>query len=282
MKTCLFFASTIAGKGLTTEFEDLSNISNNLNALFTERSITSSVEFQDELLKWAYDAYDAVQASRSEMSNKEIRTILAKGNVLNLHAMISFLIGPEANEVQRGSTPQSKYANYGCYCSPHQEQMSDALWLGKGEPVDEIDATCKQLWFGYKCLVKDHGDYCDSSKSYSWEITEDGEIHCVDYKGTCKGDLCRLDLEFTKKIKSMSELWIPDFHMDYGFDRKTDCKGSTKYKDESLKIDGYARPPKPNPETKCCGQGLKRHIFNPERLQCCNDGSTKSIGSCKL
>lgn len=281
MKTCLFFASSIAGKGLKTEFEDLSNISNQLNTLFTERSSVASVELQDEILKWAYDAYDASQASRSEISNKDIRTILAKGNVMNLHAMISFLIGPEANEVERGSTPQNKYASYGCYCSPHQEQMSDGNWVGKGEPVDEIDATCKQLWYGYKCLTKDYGDECDSSKSYNWEITDQGELKCLEKKGTCKGDLCRLDLEFTTKIQSLADTWLSDFHLDYGFDRETDCKGTTNSYDNSSK-NPSPRPPKPTVETECCGKGLKRHIFNPERLQCCKDGTTKSIGSCKL
>lgn len=32
---------------------------------------------------------------------------------------------------------------------------------------------------------------------------------------------------------------------------------------------------------ECCGKGLTRHTFNPAKLECCKDGSTKKIGQCK-
>ena len=80
---------------------------------------------------------------------------------------------------ERGySTPQNKFNNYGCYCSPHAAHSGEGSWVGKGVPVDEIDAECHNLFLAYKCLTKDYGSKCDSSKAYSWDVDYNGEVRC--------------------------------------------------------------------------------------------------------
>ena len=56
--------------------------------------------------------------------------------------------------------------------------MVNSLWLGKGEPVDDIDFACRHLFWGYKCLTKDYGENCDSSKSYNWAVDNAGGVKC--------------------------------------------------------------------------------------------------------
>ena len=198
---------------------------------------------------------------------------------------------------ERGySSPQDKFNRYGCYCSPHSIHSGDDTWVGKGDPVDEIDTECRHLFLAYKCLEKDHGSKCNSSKAYAWEVDNNGDIKCCEYKicfyliqfhilnffsvdkkGSCKGDLCRLDLDFTKALSSLNKFWEPAFHMDNGFDRKSYCSPSGGGNGGS----GYQKPNNKDPvQTECCGKSLRRHMFNPARLQCCKDGSTKAIGSC--
>ena len=73
------------------------------------------------------------------------------------------------------------FARYGCYCSPHEAQMADGSWVGKGDPVDQIDEACRHLLFAYKCLTNDYGNKCDSSKPYDWQIQDNGGVYCGSY-----------------------------------------------------------------------------------------------------
>ena len=76
--------------------------------------------------------------------------------------------------------------------------MKEGNWVGKGEPVDRIDYLCRQLWWGYKCLSRDFTG-CSSEIAYNWFLV-DQELQCIDKKGTCAGDLCRLELQFATEL----------------------------------------------------------------------------------
>ena len=41
---------------------------------------------------------------------------------------------------------EERYRNYGCYCTPTMESMKSDFWVGTGEPVDQIDTICMQLF----------------------------------------------------------------------------------------------------------------------------------------
>lgn len=96
-------------------------------------------------------------------------------------------------------------------------------------------------------------------------------IFLVDGKGTCLGALCRVDLEYASAVQAIQHTWNPDYHMNNGFDRFTVCGSSHTAKETNF--NGIK-------QGECCGKGLTRHTFNPSKLECCKDGSTKKIGAC--
>ena len=91
MKISVLFVSYAAAKTITTAFDDLSNIAVGLSSMVSG-SLFPDVTLHDEILKWEYDAYDATQAAKSEISNKDLHTILGRGNILNMQAMIAVVL----------------------------------------------------------------------------------------------------------------------------------------------------------------------------------------------
>ena len=51
------------------------------------------------------------------------------------------------------------------------------LFLIGGEPVDEIDTLCRDLYQSYQCLRIDYGD-CTPGIDYDWKINKNGEPTC--------------------------------------------------------------------------------------------------------
>ena len=47
---------------------------------------------------------------------------------------------------------EDRFKNYGCYCTPSMESMKSDFWVGTGEPVDQIDATCMALFKSLEIL----------------------------------------------------------------------------------------------------------------------------------
>jgi hypothetical protein len=41
---------------------------------------------------------------------------------------------------------EERFKNYGCYCTPTMDSMKSDFWVGTGEPVDQLDATCMALF----------------------------------------------------------------------------------------------------------------------------------------
>lgn len=262
--------ATALAKSITQVLDDLTLASTRLFAMTTEQNdgFSPNPAILEEILKYQTDVMSV------ENTDAALKKTLAVAANLNLEIILSAFIPEGSLERGESSGPANKFTLYGCYCSPHHDQMKDGLWLGKGTPVDDIDNACKNLWSGYKCLRNDYGDTCDNSRIYNWQL-KDGKPACVDKKSTCLGDLCRLDLEFVEYLNGVSHLWNPDYHLDYGFDRFKVCGGDSN-NNSSQKPEKYNGMK----EGKCCGKGLKRHTYNPEKLECCKNGSTKPFGSC--
>ena len=79
----------------------------------------------------------------------------------------------------RGSSVrgEERYRNYGCYCTPTMESMKSNAWVGTGEPVDEIDTICMQLFKSYQCLKRDF-DGCTPDTEYEWVTDTKGRATC--------------------------------------------------------------------------------------------------------
>ena len=102
-------------------------------------------------------------------------------------------------------------------------------------------------------------------------------------EGTCSGDICRLDLNFIDGINELAYLWQENFHANNGFDRVATCA------DNSRKIAGPGSDPGAEKTGKqgvktsnaqCCGRGLERQLFHTNRMECCEDGKPREIGTC--
>lgn len=184
---------------------------------------------------------------------------------------------------------EDRFKNYGCYCTPSMESMKSDFWVGTGEPVDQIDATCMALFKSYQCLKHDY-DRCTPDSEYEWQTDTKGRATCENPVGTCAGDLCRLDLDFANEIFQNRDTWKARFHKQNGFDREETCgvlqlinapSKSSSDDNRSKKIQGVFK----NSENKvdpvqCCGEGLQRHPYHSGRLECCADGATRLTGTC--
>jgi hypothetical protein len=78
-----------------------------------------------------------------------------------------------------------KHAYYGCWCFP---EGPDEPLNGYGEPVDDIDKTCKRLSQCYKCASMKYGkENCPSNTHYEFtgiydEATRMKTIECCKLK----------------------------------------------------------------------------------------------------
>ena len=70
---------------------------------------------------------------------------------------------------------EKKYWAYGCNCLVLGDRpMSDP---SKGQPVDEMDTTCKRYKDCLKCARMNHGDVCIGEfHQYSMRITKAGKV----------------------------------------------------------------------------------------------------------
>lgn len=272
MKIASCLLVSVMSKSLTQVVDDLTLVTTRLTEFTKERGANS---LSEDLTKEIVAFQNDVLNTNSTM--KAMKQILAKGAEINLKVVLSTILPPDVAERAYGETnAANKFSLYGCYCSPHHDTMKDGFWLGKGTPVDDIDNFCKNLWSGYKCLKRDYGSDCDQTRTYSWKISDKGKPTCLESKGTCLGDLCRLDLEFAYAIDKVRDTWNPDYHINNGFDRFAVCgsQNPDKYPKENTSNYGGMK------QRQCCGKGLGRHTFNPTKLECCKDGTTKNIGTC--
>ncbi|CAG5090525.1 Oidioi.mRNA.OKI2018_I69.PAR.g12636.t1.cds [Oikopleura dioica] len=202
----------------------------------------------------------------------------AVGKSLALNAMIE----------QAGFQDSGKLKYYGCYCLPSELYHKDFQWhdtIGKGKPVDAIDRVCQKLINCYKCIHKTYHD-CPSQSPYS--------LHgaCSENDTGCGRDLCECDTDFAKEIAEVEDTWNEEYTQRGGFDRSTQCAPhhEDSHPDAMDLIRAGQKETSPRPAVgakepvvkNCCGKGLQVNLFNPERQECCKDGSTKAIGTCPL
>ena len=60
----------------------------------------------------------------------------------------------------------SKYCFYGCWCMPAGGADITKTW---GQPVDEIDASCRDMQMCYKCAKLDYGATCKETNGYKFK-----------------------------------------------------------------------------------------------------------------
>ena len=80
----------------------------------------------------------------------------------------AFLRNIRIDQRELSEEQEDKWCGYGCYCTPTQKHLAESDWVGRGEPVDPIDALCMQLWKCYQCLDLEFNK-CPPSTPYGWK-----------------------------------------------------------------------------------------------------------------
>ena len=86
-------------------------------------------------------------------------------------------------------------------------------------------------------------------------------------------------------LVNLESTWSGEFHEFNGFDRVASCASEnesekTKSEKSSDFLDRILENTLTFSTTACCGEGLARHVFHLERMECCKDGFSRPVGSC--
>ena len=181
---------------------------------------------------------------------------------MNQIKLMSFWLSPAQNR------DFSKFCNYGCYCLPGGvENFSER---GYGQPVDDIDKTCKAFQQCYECakLGSDNiaGDeQCDGAGiKYKYRLVsyndDRREVKCMDnpVNQGCARNICECDKRYAESMAAHEDQWSVNFHT-----MRND--GAWKYNEQCQKGQKgqFGRP-----ET-CCGTEFPDMIPKQTGKQCC-------------
>jgi len=212
------------------------------------------------------------------MDKKEIKKLLLEGKVLNFKSFLATFIDPNYTD----TTKIDDFFDYGCYCMPVNFDKDD--YVGRGDPVDEIDAICRDLWSCYKCAKIDSSDkHCKHSMTYEWYQKINGNVKCGDtsHNTQCQSDLCECDANFARRLLSVEDEIRDEFRVGKNFKREEKC--NVKAERELT----AARPSLLNnnnneeiQKTKCCGDKLSRVPYKTFKFDCCADQTIKPAGEC--
>lgn len=199
-----------------------------------------------------------------------------------------------------------KFCFYGCYCFAKgpKELLIDA---GNGKPMDGADNACRQHLQCHSCTKIDFEDKCNVSDGYAFEAKEDEVtgirwIKCLNNEGSCKRSICECDKALAYDLSDAEGEWNILHHARWGqFDSSLNCE-----RHQPGGRDGAMRQEKLTEATaaECCGDYPRRFpyhaddgmgnihqccvssdgygkSYSPMRLDCCANGSLKTIGSCE-
>lgn len=188
-----------------------------------------------------------------------------------------------------------KFGYYGCWCFP---DGAKDLQSGFGEPVDDIDRTCKRLSQCYRCSMMKHGrDLCPVTTEYVFqgledEVTGRRYVNCLDEDSSCSRSLCECDKQLAYKIAHLEKEWEEDYHQKWGtFNREQTCRQGSSFIWGNQRSYGGGRNSNSQPDA-CCGFKGERFpyftdkgkrsccggkTFNSELMKCCPNYELKSV-----
>ncbi|CAG5109818.1 Oidioi.mRNA.OKI2018_I69.chr2.g4302.t1.cds [Oikopleura dioica] len=130
-----------------------------------------------------------------------------------------------------------KYCFYGCWCLP-----TGAGLIPYGEPVDNIDNSCKEYTKCYNCLYNPapfRGMGCDEEEGIKTRYSIRGSkdingrtvLYCRDPIGTCARNRCECDKALSEKLAEHENEWTVENHHKWNFgdfDREERCLAAPK------------------------------------------------------
>jgi len=171
-----------------------------------------------------------------------------------------------------------KFSYYGCWCFP---DGANDITSGYGEPVDDIDKTCKRMNQCYKCAQMRYGKKeCPINTEYTFKGLEDPVtgrryVDCLDEEGTCSRSMCECDKKMASGIAGLEDEWDKAYHSRWSsFERARVCKVNTRDA-FGLRYGGHSRGGGNNQPDACCGEEGEKFPYNSDggRRGCC-DGRT--------
>merc|ERR1712226_236499 len=227
---------------------------------------------------------------RSSISSSFLtKTIVIKMKLLLASSLA--LLGVDANykamkksygEIVKGNrnlltTSINNVNKYGCWC-----YFDDDVGNGKGEPMDLVDAECRNLHRGYECAVADIAGCTPWTVTYfpvsgTAFITDHGSIAaaCTHTNlvltnfGPCAAAACAIETEFINEYTAITQNYNPQFtafsHSGVGsFNANRNCVTAGN----GIRDKG---------ERQCCGTFPHRYPFKVYQglasQQACCDGS---------
>ena len=178
MKAFFFISSVFA----TTRMQlDLQSSSARFAIMETDMRIDPMLK---TLIKYWIDSV-AVAMENEIPDHLQLSALQTTGKTLQLKVIFQQMQG-ESNSTTTDAPIQvrgknkvaksEKYINYGCYCTP--SATNDENWVGTGEPVDDIDRLCRDLFNAYNCLKNDFSAECSAKSTYDWKIDNSGQPKC--------------------------------------------------------------------------------------------------------
>lgn len=190
---------------------------------------------------------------------------------------------------------------YGCYCFPEVFDGTGPRFSYSGDPLDQFDSLCRDLYRAQKCLrwdFEDENKNCDTGSDYDWyknlyihqnmnnlsakqqreqvicgsrnpkdNVHNDHEHeNARPVQNACKIDNCELEIEFIKNIVQLIDDGIEKndrYHM-FDKDYKNNCYHRGGYMDANSV--SY---------NKCCGQGFTRRPYSELHFKCGDEGLYK-------
>ena len=198
----------------------------------------------------------------------------------------------------------ARYCFYGCWCLPDADHTIEGN--GVGQPIDEVDASCKRQASCYECAKMDHpGRECVADKvQYSYALNVDSNdpedhwkksIECLDEpnsgkngawneKSSCRRSICECDKKLAEDLREHFHVWTHENHQIQGsFDPVAQC----------LKTPGNGNGADGEPE--CCGEYPNRFPYKTNQgarmccgdktydsslFECCSDANIAALGTC--
>jgi len=164
------------------------------------------------------------------------------------------------------------YCYYGCHCLTDLDHISEEYGLVGGEPIDDIDRTCKQMGTCYKCTVDKHGKKKDGSNKCQPEKTNyaytlnNNEITCNgDLNNECQQDVCMCDKAFADNVSEHEDQWKAENHVTRGgFDRHSQCLSANRGIGNSAEFES------------CCGQ-IPQVTEKKTNQKCCGSSTFRNL-----
>lgn len=194
----------------------------------------------------------------------------------------------------------ARYCFYGCWCLPDAEHTVEGV--GFGQPIDEVDASCKRQASCYECAKMDHqGRNCVADQvQYNYQLNVGADnwgnsIECLDEpnsgknggwseKFSCRRAICECDKKLAEDLREHFHVWTHENHQGQGdFNPVAQC---LKSPGNGAGFDGTPEccgeypnrfPYKTNQGSRmCCGD----KTYDSSLFECCASGNIAAIGAC--